>query len=145
MKSFTVRRLSIKESVLNMPAEGIFWIINNEFVAFDNPVTTDNTSFTTIEHKKIWHEISSRYKVNDHIVDYNYFPRGRVMVNAIKDINGKFTHYEAYIYIDKCINNEETLENVIYTFRLNKSNCKIKYIGTDGGITDNHYTCHFCK
>lgn len=143
MYNFKVHKLRIKES-FEMPSEGIFWIINNKLIAFDNYVDTTGRQFENIEHNKIWDEIKHMYKVNGKIVDYNYFPRGRVMVNPIRK-NDIFSHYDIYIYIDKCINNNDIIEEIKYHFNLNKPSCHIKYIGTDGGITDNHYVCNNCK
>ena len=142
---FTFHKLHLKESSVDTPCEGIFWLIDDEIVSFDNPVTISGMWSNTIEHSKLWPEISSRYKVDNQTVPYNYFPRGRVMVNPIKDDNGKFLHYDAYIYIDNCINNEDVLDDIKYTFRLNKPNVNIKYVGGEGGITSDHYTCHNCK
>ena len=144
MRKFTVHKLRIKES-LELPSEGIFWVINNRLVAFDDPVDTSGRYFDDVEHVKIWNEIKHMYKVDGKEVDYNYCPRGRVMVNAVKDNDGTFLHFDVYIYIDNCINKEDVVNEIKYTFRLNKPNCDIKYIGADGGITSNHYTCHNCR
>ena len=144
MKRFTFHKLHINESPINVPSEGIFWVINNEFVAFDTPVNIFGFGFANVEHIKLWPEIMNRYKVNGKTVSYDYYPRGRVMVNSIKDENELLLRYDAYIYIDNCINNKDILDDIKYTFRLNKPNCTIVYVGADGGITSNHYTCHNC-
>ena len=136
------RRLN--ESIYN-PYDGIFWVINNDLISFQEQVDTYGKLSTTFEHKDIWNEIKSKYLVNDKEVSYDYFPRGRVMVNPVYDSNNKFSHYECYIYIDDCINNDEIIQEIIYNFRLNGNNCDIKYVGSDGGITSNHYTCNRCK
>lgn len=135
------RRLN--ESIYN-PYEGIFWIINNDLICFQEQVDTTGKWSTDLEHKNIWHEIKNKYLVNSKEVSFDYFPRGRVMVNPIYKDN-KFIHYDCYIYIDNCINKEDIVSDIIYNFRLNGQNCIIKYIGSDGGITSNHYTCHNCK
>lgn len=144
MRKFTTHRLKIKES-LELPSEGIFWVIDNRLVSFDDPVDTSGRYFDDMEHVKIWNEIKHMYKVDGKEVNYNYFPRGRVMINVVKDNNGTFLHYDVYIYIDNCINNDDVVDEIKYTFRLNRPNCNIKYIGADGGITSNHYTCHNCR
>ncbi len=144
MRKFTVHKLRIKES-LELPSEGIFWVIDNRLVAFDDLVDTSGRYFDNVEHIKIWNEIKHMYKVDGREVEYNYFPRGRVMVNAVRDNDGTFLHFDVYIYIDNCINNDDIIDEIKYTFRLNKPNCDIKYVGADGGITSNHYTCHNCR
>lgn len=142
MKLFIERKRRMNESI-DAPCEGIFWFINNELVAFTEQVDTSGKWSTDLEHSHIWNMIPERYKVNGHSVPYDYFPRGRVMVNP-NHINGVFDHYDVFIYIDDCINSTEYLKDIYYEFRLNK-NCKIKYTGSDGGITSNHYTCHNCS
>jgi hypothetical protein len=142
MKLFVERKRRIDESI-DSPCEGIFWFINQELVAFTEQVDTSGRLSTDLEHKKIWNIISERYKISGKKVPYNYYPCGRVMVNP-RYVNGSFDNYEAFIYIDDCINNSEYLEDIYYEFRLNK-NCVIKYIGSEGGVTSDHYTCHKCS
>lgn len=142
MKLFIERKRRIDESI-DSPCEGIFWFINEELVAFTEQVDTSGRLSTDLEYKKIWDIISGRYKISGKKVPYNYYPHGRVMVNP-KYVNGSFDHYDAFIYIDDCINDSEYLEDIYYEFRLNK-NCVIKYIGSEGGVTSDHYTCHKCS
>jgi len=137
----TDKKLRLHEAY-NVPCEGIFWFIKEEFVAYPEQVDSMGIWSTTLEHIKLWEHIKDNYLVNGEIVNYDYFPRGRVVVNAIvKD--GILSHYEAYIYIDKCINNDDTLDIIKQEFNL--FNCDIKYIGSEGGITLDHYTCHNCR
>ena len=142
IKLIVERRKRINESI-DSPCEGIFWVINGNIHAFTEQVDTSGMLSTNFEHKDIWNEIKHRYQVDGKDVPFDYYSRGRVMVNPIY-INGKFDHYEAYIYIDDCINDDDTLSDIKYEFRLNK-NCIIKYIGSDGGVTSNHYRCHNCR
>lgn len=144
MPNFRVHKLRLKES-FDMPSEGIFWIINGDLEFYGQSVTTQGTSFRNIEHIKIWNEIKNKYKVDGRVVDYDYFPRGRVMVNPINNEDGTFSHFDVYIYLDDCINDEENINDIKHFFNLNKPSCKIKYVGSDGGITSNHYTCHNCR
>lgn len=137
------KKRRISESI-EAPYEGIFWYIDGELVVFSEQVDTSGNMSTTYEHKKIWNEIIFKYKLdNGCTVPYDYYPRGRVMVNPHKT-NGVFDHYNAYIYIDDCINTDENIYDIICEFRLNK-NCEIKYIGSEGGIESDHYRCHNCK
>lgn len=124
---------------LDCPCEGIFWVINNELIAFKDRVDITGRFSTDLQHRKIWPEI--KYKYGD--FDFDYFPRGRIMVNAVTKEN-TFDHYDAYIYIDDCINNEKMISDLIYEYNLNK-NCVIKYVGSLGGITEDHYKCNNCK
>ena len=142
MKLFVERRKRINES-LDSPCEGIFWFIDGNLIAYTEQVDTTGKLSTTLEHKDIWEHIKNQYKVDGKTVQYDYFPRGRVIANP-KTVDGKFDHYDVFIYIDSCINNDDCLNDIYYEFRLNK-NCLTKYIGASGGVTSNHYICHNCK
>lgn len=137
----TEKKLRLHEAY-NVPCEGVFWFIDDELLAYPEQVDSKGMWSTTLEHIKIWEHIKDNYLVNGKTVKYNYFPRGRVVVNAITN-NGILDHYDAYIYIDNCINNEDNLNTIKQEFNL--FNCEIKYIGSEGGITSDHYTCHNCK
>jgi hypothetical protein len=137
MIRLVIERRNIKESY-GTPCEGIFWYIDGNLVVFTTPY---NRPYN-FEHKTMWREIKGRYSNN---VPFDYYPRGRVMVNADKDSEGNLIGYKAYIYIDNCINTEEILYEIKCEFRLTGDNCKIMYCGADGGITSNHYQCHDCK
>lgn len=134
-------KLRINESP-SVPCEGIFWIIDDVLVAFKEQVDTTGSWSTTFEHKNIWEEIKNKYKVNNKCVQYDYFPRGRIMVNPVRK-NGLFEHYDAWIYIDNCINTVDIVDDIKYEFNLTQ--CNLRYVGSDGGITNNHYQCHNCK
>ena len=118
------------------PCEGIFWVIDGSLITYMDPVGFN----TTLDHKKVWETIQNKYGK----VSFDFYPRGRVMVNEIRH-NDSLEGYTAFIYIDDCINNDEIIDEVKYEFRLTGENCKIAYIGSDGGITSNHYKCHNCK
>lgn len=143
MNKIVSRELRIKESIF-APCEGIFWIINNNLIASMEQTDTTGNRSTTLEHSKIWDVIKNNYVVNGNVVRYDYFPRGRVMVNP-KYKDGIFTHYDIFIYIDDCINRDDIVSDIKYEFCLTGENCNIRYIGADGGITENHYKCHDCR
>ena len=137
----TERKLRLHEAY-TVPCEGIFWLIDDELIAYPEQVDSKGLWSTTLEHIKIWNHIKHKYNVDGKTIDYDYFPRGRVVVNAISD-NGVLHHYDAYIYIDNCINTDEVLDMIKQEFNL--FNCKLKYIGSEGGIMSDHYKCHNCK
>jgi hypothetical protein len=141
-----MREIKIKKTRyehFDIPYEGIFWIFDNRIIIYAEQVDISGRLSTTFNHVDIWNEIGFRYPIDNTIVPYHYYPRGRIMVNPIYE-NELFDHYDAYIYLDDCINNTKTIESLIYEFRLNK-NCEIRYIGYDGGIESDHYKCHMCK
>lgn len=140
---FTERKKRLGES-LDSPCEGIFWVIENELIAFTEQVDTTGRFSTSLEHIKIWDQIKQKYQVSGKTVSFDYFPRGRVMVNPVYLNIYTFNHYDVFIYIDDCINNDDIITDILYEYRLNK-NCDIRYIGSSGGIESNHYRCYMCR
>lgn len=139
MIKLVVERRNIKESY-GTPCEGIFWYIDGNLVVFTSPY---NKPYN-FDHKTMWEEIKRRYNKN---VQFDYYPRGRVMVNKIVGLDKNDSNsyaYKAYIYIDDCINTDEILYELKCEFRLTGDNCEIVYCGSDGGIASNHYKCHNC-
>lgn len=134
MISLIIERNTINESY-EKPSEGIFWFIDNKLIAYMDPVGYS----TNLDHKTIWESIKTQYSN----LPFNYYPRGRVMVNERRDDAGILNGYDAYIYVDDCINTQEIVDYIKYHFNLSK--CHIVYVGSDGGITSNHYKCHNCR
>lgn len=124
-----VKQFNRNDSLLN-PQEGIFWLVDGTFYAFTEPV--NNFMFCTLSHKDEWF-------MRD--VQFDYYPRGRVMVNP-SPIH-KNLIFDCFIYLDDCINNDEIINVVKHTFHLDR--CNIKYIGSKGAVTEDHYQCHKCK
>jgi hypothetical protein len=131
----------------NTPKVGIFWIIDDELVAFSDSVDINYNPLAVEDmlHKEVWNEIKERYKVNGRAVGYDYFPRGRVMIYPIKDSNGDFQYYDCSVYGDKCIiNDSDVQEEIESEFRLYLKSCKVSYEG-QFSIDGTHYTCHNCR
>jgi len=135
----------IQQESLQIPCEGIFWVIDNCLVYFADKVNPkDPYDSTDLLHKDTWREIKDEYLVDGKQVSFDYFPRGRVETLVIQDTDGTLDHYEATIYLDKCINNKELISEVIDTFRLYLPNVKVE----NGGqlfIDGSHYTCNKCR
>ena len=130
---------------INIPYEGIFWYINGKLIAFCNQVNPrDPYAFYDIQHKDVWNNIKEKYKVNDRVVQYDYYPRGRVETLPILNSDGTLNHYESSVYFDKCLNKKEIIAQIEDTFRLYLNNVHVDLSGQlfiDGG----HYTCHNCR
>ena len=111
------------------PQEGIFWFIDGTFYAFTEPV--NNFMFCNLSHKDEWF-------MKD--VPFDYYPRGRVIVNPspLYDYN-----FDCFIYLDDCINSAEIISVIKHTFHL--VHCNIRYIGSKGAVMEDHYQCHNCK
>lgn len=133
----------IKES-LNIPCEGIFWIIDNKLISFCDQVNPrDPYQMTNLLHKEVWLDIKDKYLVSGKEVSYDYFPRGRVETLVI--INPDETiSYCADIYMDRCISRKEFENKIIDDFRLYLSNVEVNFCG-QLFIDGSHYTCHNCR
>ena len=128
-----------------IPCEGIFWVIDNKLVTFKDPVNPRNPyDMTDLLHKETWKHIKNSYKVSGKVVPYDYFPRGRVETLVILNSDGKLDHYEANIYLDKCIHTENIMEEIISEYNLYLPNVKVNYCGKLF-IDGSHYVCHNCK
>ena len=138
----------IKETVklnesINCPYQGIFWVIDNEFICFEDKVDIRDFHDTDLLHIEVWKHIRTQYKVNGKTVSYNYFPRGRVMVLPIFEY-GKFSYYDCTVYLDKCIDTDKIRDFIEDRFNLYLDSCKVSYEG-QLGLDGSHYTCHNCR
>lgn len=99
----------------NYPCEGYFWIINDEVIGITTEVPQYNYDYSLNgkTHKETWKQISKDYLVNGHEVEWDYFPRGRVMVDPNYDLDDKFDNYSCIVFLDKCINTKESKQMII--------------------------------
>ena len=139
------RRIIDTEHSFSLPYEGIFWLINDDLYAFADQVDKSGRFSTTLTHKDMWRTVQDTcFLAKD--VDYVYFPRGRVSIIPreikVNDSDYKIILYDSFIYLDKCINNNEIIDIIKHEFYLYGTECK--YIGCDGGITEDHYCCNCC-
>lgn len=132
------------KSAVNIPREGIFWYINDSLVAFTDQVDiNDPLGNEPMLHKEVWPSIRDQYLVDDTIVAYDYYPRGRVTVYPFKSKNR--TEFACSVFCDSCIiKNPSFREQLEEAFRLYLSNCKVDYVG-QMSIDGTHYTCHICR
>lgn len=102
----------------------LFFVVNNKFLIHEceNEKAEKYGDFLNypLSHMDVWEKYySSKYRV-----DFDYFPRGRVVYNVKEECY--------YIYHDKCIKNlDELLE------KYKNDNYKI--------CTDFHYQCKNCN
>lgn len=133
----------------NFPSEGFFWIINDKVVGLSSEVPTSNYQYELDgkTHQNTWRLFQKDYLVNGHEVPYDYYPRGRIMIDPHYDlITNKFTEYSCIVFLDKCINNDKYKRIVTDYYNLDLKT--IPYIswvmlGERAGI--DHYTCHMCR
>lgn len=133
----------LKEGI-NVPCEGIFWVIDNNLIALKDPVDVSHSIGTDLTHIQSWKTLRNKYKVNGKPVPYDYFPRGRVMILPIYAEGKVFQYYDVTVYIDKCIDTPEMRDYIEDEFRLYLKTCKVSYEG-QLGLDGSHYTCHNCR
>lgn len=132
----------------NYPHEGYFWIINNEIVGITTEVPQYNYDYNLNgkTHKNTWKTISKDYTVNGKEVEWDYFPRGRVMVDPNYDFDDKFENYSCIVFLDKCINTKECKQMIVEYYNLDLPtvpHITWTMLGERAGI--DHYTCHNCR
>ena len=137
----------LKENI-NYPYEGYFWIINNQVVGITTEVPKYNYDYNLNgkTHQNTWVNLSKDYLVNDEEVSWDYFPRGRIMIDPNYDLEGKFTNYSCIVFLDKCINNQRYKDLIIDYYNLDLPtipHINWTMLGERAGI--DHYTCHNCR
>lgn len=130
------------------PYEGYFWIINNEIVGITSEVPHYNYNYSLNgkTHKNTWNRFIKDYLVNDKEVPWDYFPRGRVMIDPNYDLNNRFEEYSCVIFLDKCINNKKHKDMIIDYYNLDLPtipHIMWTMLGERAGI--DHYQCHNCR
>ena len=132
----------LKENI-NQPYEGFFWFINDEMLGLCYEVPKYNYELKQSKtHEEVWNKI----KPNNCDKKWDYYPRGRVMVDPNYDSDNKFTNYSAMIFLDPCINNNECKNKIIDYYNLNVPNINLFWMGNlkqRSGI--DHYSCHQCR
>ena len=138
----------IKES-LNYPYEGYFWIIDDNVIGITSEVPHYNYNYALNgkTHQNSWKNFSKNYLVNGKEVSWDYFPRGRIMIDPNYDFTtNKFTDYSCMVFLDKCINNQHCKDLIVNYYNLNLPtipHIMWTNLGERAGI--DHYTCHWCR
>ena len=137
-----------KKIVVNtiLPKQGIFWVINGVLIySADTINPSDFVEFGSMNHRDTWRHIQQDYKVEDRVVGYDYYPRGRIIICPLFDDDNHITGYDCGIYADPCIiNDSDFREQVENSFDLYHSSCHIEYYG-DYATDNTHYSCHNCR
>lgn len=132
----------------NYPREGYFWIIDDKVIGYAEEVPKYNYeySFKGKTHENTWNNIKSEYLVDGKEVEFDYYPRGRVMVDPNYKDN-EFYNYSVLVFMDPCIGSQKYKDMVANYYNLNLKTCPNPMWMTSmrerTGI--NHYTCHNCR
>lgn len=103
---------------------GLFFVINNEFLYHhchvnDGEVYGDFINYP-FSHDDIW----VKHYQNKYAVDFDYYPRGRIIYNKPKNIY--------VIFYDRCIKHKAIEIKMQFHHHI----CQIEH--------DEHYQCHMC-
>lgn len=134
---------------IDYPYEGFFWIIRGEVVGIASEVPHYNYDYALNgrTHENSWKIFSKDYLVDGKEVPFDYFPRGRIMIDPNYDLTTeKFTDYSCIVFLDKCINNAESKRKIVEYYNLDNSdihNIMWTMLGERAGI--DHYTCNGCR
>lgn len=138
------------ETILNniYPFEGFFWIDESEIFGIKSEVHEHDYSYNLNgqTHENNWNQFKESHKVENNYVEYDYFSRGRIMVDPNYDADGKFTDYSCIVFLDKCINNSFCKDLIIDYYNLDLPtihNITWMMLNERAGIE--HYQCHNCK
>ena len=139
MKLRIKETLDINESFVK-PYTGVFWYINGEVIGRIEDISSipDNETLEK-HHWQVWNNLKFDYKVNGRIVNYDYFPRGRVYISKIDGLDS--ASYLTIVDMDKCLDEESIKEQIINYFNLYKNS----FFDTIFTFDKNHYTCDKCR
>lgn len=141
--------MKILTESINIPREGFFWIINNKVIGIAEDVPHYNYQYnlTNKTHQNTWSLFKADYEVDGYQVPFDYFPRGRVMVDPNYNSNNEFTNYSVLIMADPCIvENDKYKEMIIDYYNLDAPRCQKPMwprLNEKAGI--NHYSCNNCR
>jgi hypothetical protein len=129
-----------------LPQQGVFWIIDGILAGWRNKVDpNDFVEFGALNHRDVWRVFNSDYKVDGKCVEYDYFPRGCVIVCPTFDEDYNITGYDCCVYADACIIDDPEVRKLIARdFCLRGKTSRVSYLG-DYASDNTHYTCHKCR
>lgn len=129
---------------LYLPQEGFFWIIDDEVLGYSEEVPRYNYEYKQSKtHEQLWDKIKPQGNDNS----FDYYPRGRVMVDPEYDKDGKFKYFTSMIFLDPCLDSQVYKDKIIDYYNLDiPSMYHINWMGNlKGRAGINHYTCHNCR
>ncbi len=104
---------------------GLFFVINGKILLYKCKLDKAEKSGHFFNYPKSHMEVWDKYYYKKYHVDFDFFPRGRIVYNVDDD--------EYYIYHDKCLDGK--LDNLINML----SGKKIRI------LHDPHYKCSKCN
>ena len=129
---------------LNLPQEGFFWIVNDKIIGIAEEVPMYNYEYKQSKtHEQTWNNL----KPGNCNKSFDYYPRGRVMVDPEYDEEGKFKYFTCMIFIDPCIDQKQYKDMIIDYYNLDIPKMfHISWMGNlKGRAGINHYICNNCR
>jgi len=108
---------------------GLFFVVNGVLLPHTCPLLDSESYGDFLTYPESHDDVWQREYYRKYHVDFDYYPRGRVVYNQKVKI---FT-----MFIDRDLDKPEILAEIIHSFGLDGSGCKVDY--------DEHYQCHICN
>ena len=132
----------------NFPDEGLFWIIDGGVKGISSTVPPYDycCELKGITHTNGWKEFRPDFPVGGKEVEFDYFPRGIVMIDPLYDENGKFEEYSCFVLLDKCISTDDYKKKIIDYFNLGLPSIPhIMWLASGKRTGVEFYQCHNCR
>lgn len=88
-----------------------------------------------------------KIKSNYDNLEFDYYPRGRIMVDPEYNLNNEFEGFSCMIFIDPCLNNRVDKDRILEYYNLNIPT--VTHVMWMGNLKEragiNHYSCHKCR
>lgn len=136
-------KFKINES-LEFPYEGFFWIIDDKVVGYSEQVPKYGYEYKQSKtHANSWDYM----KPVNCDKPFDYYSRGRVMVDPEYDKEGNFKYFTAMVFLDPCINNDYYKSIISDYYNLDiPTMYNINWMGNlKGRAGIDHYTCYKCR
>ena len=107
---------------------GLFFFTNDGLLSHKCSLADAERNGDFLNYSESHDDVWQREYARKYHVDFDYFPRGRVIYNARES--------RFIIYVDRCLSNENAVR-VLSDFDIVRLNRKTEF--------DEHYQCHMCN
>ena len=107
---------------------GLFFVVNGALLLHKCTLAEAERNGDFLNHHESHYDVWQRDHASKYCVDFDYFPRGRVIYNNREE--------RFIVYIDRCLDSLE-VERILAAFGLERNNSDVAF--------DEHYQCHMCN
>lgn len=100
----------------------IFFYVEGKFLLHECSLEDSLKYGNFLNYRDSHFDVWNKYYYNKYQVDFDYYPRGRVIYNTVENCY--------YIYRDKCIKNLDEITSKYENYKI---------------LDDFHYQCHNCN